>query len=75
MTATDPRFSDDFKRNLMGRTVVGFVSVDIGSGTERWPGLKMDDGSIVLIQTDAEGNGGGFMSLIAPDGSPAGCAG
>jgi hypothetical protein len=64
----------EFKKNITGRKIVAVVNVDTG-GEEPWPGLKLDNGAILVIQRDAEGNGGGFMSLESKDGEDLGCAG
>lgn len=67
-------FQPKFKTAITGRTITACVKVDVGGG-ETWPGLKLDDGSILTIQRDAEGNGGGFMSLESKTGENLGCGG
>jgi len=67
-------FQPNFKKNIVGRKIVACVLVDTG-GDEPWPGLKLDDGSILVIQADAEGNGGGFMTLEGNNGDDLGCGG
>jgi hypothetical protein len=67
-------FQPAFKKNIVGRKIVACVNVDTG-GDEPWPGLQLDDGSILTIQSDAEGNGGGFMALEGKDGEDLGCGG
>lgn len=64
----------EFMKNIAGKTVAHFVKVDAGDG-EMWPGLKFTDGSILVIQRDPEGNGGGFMNLESKNGEQLGCAG
>jgi len=67
-------FQPKFKKNIIGRTIEAVVNVSVG-GDEVWPGLQLDDGSILVIQADAEGNGGGFMTLESKDGKDLGCGG
>ena len=67
-------FQPAFKKNIVGRTIVACVNVDTG-GDEPWPGLKLDNGAILVIQRDAEGNGGGFMALEGKNGEDLGCSG
>jgi hypothetical protein len=62
-----------FKKNIKGKIVKQVVEVDAG-GDEKFPGLEFTDGSILVVQRDPEGNGGGFMSL-EKDGKALGCAG
>jgi hypothetical protein len=67
-------FQPDFKKNIVGRKIVACVNVDTG-GDEPWPGLQLDNGAILVIQCDPEGNGGGFMQLESKDGKDLGCGG
>lgn len=67
-------FQPEFKKNIVGRTIVACVNVDTGAD-EPWPGLKLDNGAILVIQRDAEGNGGGFMTLEGKNGEDLGCGG
>jgi len=67
-------FQPKFKKNIVGRTIVDCVKVDAG-GDDLWAGLKLDDGSVLVIQRDSEGNGGGFMALTGKDGADLGCGG
>ena len=65
-----------FIKNIKGKTVKSFVEVDPGEDfDEKWPGILFTDGSILVIQQDAEGNGPGFMALESKDGKDLGCAG
>lgn len=54
-------------RHLRGKKIVAVVPVDIGFNGETWPGIHLDDGSVLLVQRDAEGNGGGWLKLIRAD--------
>ena len=67
-------FQPQFKKALLGRKIVGFIALDVGGG-QQWPALRLDDGSMLVIQQDSEGNGGGFMSLLNKDEKEIGCAG
>lgn len=62
-----------FRKNIAGKTIKGVVEVDVG-GDEKFPGLAFTDGSVLIIQRDPEGNGGGFMAL-EKNGKDLGCAG
>lgn len=71
-------FQPEFLKNLVGRTITACVKADVsGDDTESlvFPGLQLDDGSILVIQRDPEGNGGGFMALESKDGKSLGCGG
>ena len=63
-----------FKKNIVGRTITAVVNVDAG-GDMVYPGLQLDDGSILSITCDPEGNAGGFMQLESKDGKDLGCGG
>ena len=67
-------YQKEFVQALVGRTITGCIHVEVGDG-EAWPGLELDDGSLLVIQRDPEGNGGGFMSLADKDGKELGCGG
>lgn len=69
MAHADPAFV----KNIKGKVVKGFVNADAG-GDEPFPALEFTDGSILVVQCDPEGNGGGFMSL-EKNGKDLGCAG
>lgn len=60
-------YDPSFKKAITGRTIKACINVDVGGG-DLWPGLLLDDGSILTIQRDAEGNGGGHMALQSKDG-------
>jgi hypothetical protein len=66
-------YSKEFKKNLIGRTITAVVNVDVGG--DIFPGLTLDNGSILTVQADAEGNAGGFMALESKDGEDLGCGG
>jgi hypothetical protein len=68
-----PVYQPEFKKALVGRKIVAVVNADVGG--ELWPGLKLDDGSMLIIQRDAEGNGGGFMVLMDSHDNEVGCGG
>jgi hypothetical protein len=67
-------FQPKFETGVKGRTIVGCVDVAMCDG-DRWPGLMLDDGSYILIQSDGEGNSGGFMELSDKTGKRIGCGG
>lgn len=67
-------FQEAFKKNLVGRKIVGCVELDVG-GDEDMPALRLDNGALLIIQRDAEGNGGGFMALIDKNEKDLGCGG
>ena len=63
----------EFKKNIKGKVVKAYVQADAG-GDEPFPALEFTDGSVLVIQRDPEGNGGGFMTL-EKDGEDLGSAG
>ena len=67
-------FQEQFKTNILDRKIVGFSKVDAG-GDEPFPALKLDNGALLIIQRDAEGNGGGFVQLVSKDDKDLGCGG
>jgi hypothetical protein len=67
-------FQPAFKKAIIGRTIKACVKLNVG-GDEAWPALRLDDDSLLIIQQDPEGNGGGFMSLIDKDHKDIGCGG
>ncbi len=67
-------YQPKFKKAIVGRKIVAVVNVAVGDD-EVWPGLELDDGSLLIIQQDPEGNGGGFMRLESKDGKDLGCGG
>lgn len=56
---------NSFTRALTGRRIESVTKVDVNGDV--WPGLTLDDGSILIIQRDAGGNGGGHMVLEKGD--------
>lgn len=63
----------EFKKAIIGKVVKRFIKADAG-GDEPFPALEFTDGSILVVMSDPEGNGGGFMAL-EKDGKDIGCAG
>lgn len=71
-----PFYDSTFKKALVGRKIVAVVNAEVGNESgELWPALKLDDGSLLIIQRDAEGNGGGFMVLMDSHDHEVGCGG
>lgn len=66
-------FDAKFKLHLKGKKVAGFVDVDCGD--YHAPGIRFDDGSLLLIHADPECNGPGFAELIDKDEEPIGACG
>jgi hypothetical protein len=67
-------FQPAFKKNIVGRTIMACVELDVG-GDEDMPALRLDNGALLIIKRDAEGNGGGFMVLIDKNEKDIGCGG
>ncbi len=55
-------------KQVVGKTITGVVEVDAG-GDEKWLGLRLSDGTLLVVQSDPEGNGGGFAMLYDSKGS------
>lgn len=60
-----------FKKHIIGRKVTAVIYAEVGDG-EKWPALRFDDGSILLVSCDPEGNGPGFMTLVDEDDNDVG---
>jgi hypothetical protein len=53
-------------RPLVGHRVVAAANEEIDTGLSPAPVLRFDDGRILAILADAEGNGGGFPDVSKP---------
>lgn len=52
-------------KQLVGRRIVGLI--ESSDDYPPIPGLKLDDGTLVWIQCDPEGNGPGFLEIQKGD--------
>ena len=59
-------FSEGFKKATFNQKIVEFTSVDVGNG-EMWPGVKLGNGTLLIFQQDAEGNGAGAAVAVKGD--------
>lgn len=65
-------YQKEFVKAIKGKTVAAVLPV---SEDEEFPGLLFTDGTALIVQSDAEGNGPGFMVLQNKNGNEIGCAG
>lgn len=66
-------YQDKFQKALTGKVVSHCLPA--GTDDEPYPGIVFTDGSVLIVQSDAEGNSGGFMALYDRKGKSLGCGG
>lgn len=54
-----------YASRLVGRRIVGLLVDDSDSDIGAVPGFRLDDGTLVFVLQDPEGNGPGFLEFQA----------
>lgn len=68
------KFDKRLTNAVVGRKITAICSVTVDEG-EFWPGLELDNGTLIVIQRDAEGNGPGVAVVTDSTGNTLGYIG